>query len=264
MSGPDRPGLLGELFEAADEHPREQRVLAVLGVVGIALFLVLGAFFFGRGLADGGGTTEVAATTHSGASSSGQSGGHGGDGAGQAGSSGSAKHTSTAPDGRLVGSVYRGAVAPVAIGAANADCRATAGVDSAGNRVTYQANNMLDGAASTAWRCDGDGRGVTLSFSLQHGQRIAQVGLVPGYAKTDPYSGADRYAENRRISKVRWSFDGGAWVEQSFRTNRYDRGMQTMRIPPVRTSRVTVTIEGSSPAARNTVAVSTVNLGSPS
>jgi hypothetical protein len=230
--------------------------------VGVALFLVLGAFFFGRGVADNGGTSEVAATTDSGATSSGHGGGSGDGASGQAGSIASAKRTSTAPNGKLAGSVYRGAVAPVAIGAANADCRATAGVDSAGNRVSYQANNMLDGAASTAWRCDGDGRGVTLSFSLQHPQRIAQVGLVPGYAKTDPYSGADRYAENRRISKVRWAFDGGGWVEQTFSTDRFDRSMQTMRIPPVRTSRVTVTIESSSPAARNTVAVSTVNLGS--
>jgi hypothetical protein len=259
MSGPDRPGLLGDLFEAADEHPREQRVLVILGVVGVALFLVLGAFFVGRGIA--GGSTDEATTADGGSTSSGQGGGSGGQ-SGQAGSGDSAGQTTMAADGRLVGSVYRGAVAPVAIGAANAGCRSASGVDAAGNRVTYPASNMLDGAASTAWRCDGDGRGVTLSFSLRHPQRIAQVGLVPGYAKTDPYNGADRYAENRRISKVRWAFDGGGWVEQTFSTDRFDRSMQTMRIPPVRTSRVTVTIESSSPAARNTVAVSTVNLGS--
>ncbi len=261
MSDPDRPGLLGDLFEAADEHPREQRVLVILGLVGVALFLVLGAFFVGRGIADTGGSSDAATTADGGTTSSGQ----GGDGSGQAthaGSGASAGGATTASDGRLVGKVYRGAVAPVAIAGANASCRSEAGVDAAGNRVTYPANNMLDGALSTAWRCDGDGRGVKLSFSLRHPQRIAQVGLVPGYAKTDPYNGADRYAENRRISKVRWSFDGRAWVEQTFRTGRFDRGMQTMRIPPVRASRVTVTIEGSSPAARNTVAVSTVNLGS--
>jgi len=260
MSGPERTGLLGDLFEAADEQPREQRVLVVLGLVGVALFLVLGAFFVGRGFADGGGTSDEAADASGGTSAGEPSGGSDADASDRGRSAGA---TTTAPNGRLVGHAYRGAVDPVAIAAAHATCRAPSGVDSAGNRVSYPANNMLDSASSTAWRCNGEGRGVTLTFSLRHARRIAQVGLRPGYAKTDPYSGADRYAENRRISKVRWSFDGGAWVEQRFRTGRFDRGMQTMRIPPVRAGKVTVTIEDSAPGPRNTVAVSTVNLGSP-
>jgi len=255
MSEPDRTGLLGDMFEAADEHPREQRVLVVLGVVGVAVFLVLGAFFVGRGIADSDGAADAES-----AASGDTAGGSGGD---RSVSRGSSDRQGTAPDGLLTGPAYRGAVAPVAVGATQASCRAPAGVDSAGNRVTYPPRNMLDGLASTAWRCNGDGRGVTLSFSLHQPRRIAQVGLVPGYAKTDPYSGADRYAQNRRISKVRWSFDGGAWVEQTFRTGRFDRGVQTMRIPPVRTGRVTVTIEDSVPGSRDTVAVSTVTLGSP-
>ena len=260
MSGPDRPGLLGELFEAADEHPREQRVLVILGVAGLALFLVLGAFFVGRGVADGGGSADESAATDGGASA----GGEQGDGSGgQAGQGSQAEHASATSGGKLVGPVYRGTVDPVAIGGVHASCRAPSGVDAAGNRVSYAASNMVDGAPSTAWRCNGEGRGVTLSFSLRHARRIAQVGLVPGYAKTDPYSGADRYAQNRRISRVRWSFDGRSWVEQRFRTGRYDRSMQTMRIPPVRAHKVTVTIKGSVRGPRNTVAVSGVNLGSP-
>jgi len=262
MSGPDRPGLLADLFEAADEHPRERRVLVVLGVVGVSVALVLGAFFVGRVLAGEDATAEDA-TAAGDASGEATDGGNGGGDGGQAGSAGSAAHASTTAGGRLTGPAYRGPVDPVPVGATHAGCRAPSGVDSAGNRVTYPARNMLDGAASTAWRCVGDGRGVTLTFSLPRPRRIAQVGLVPGYAKTDPYSGADRYAENRRISRVRWSFGGGAWVEQTFRTGRFDRAMQTMRIPPVRTRRVTVTIEDSVPGSRNTVAVSTVNLGSP-
>src|SRR5262245_5800368 len=190
MSGPDRPGLLGEMFEAADEHPREQRVLVILAVVGLALFLVLGAFFVGRGIADGGGASGESAAADSGASTGAEQGG--GSGGGQAGS---AEHASATQSGKLAGPVYRGAVDPVAIGAAHASCRAAAGVDSAGNRVSYAASNMVDGAPSTAWRCNGEGQGVTLSFSLQQPRRIAQVGLVPGYAKTDPASGIDRYAQ---------------------------------------------------------------------
>src|SRR5262245_19715364 len=183
MSGPpDRPGLLGEMFEAADEHPREQRVLVILGVVGLALFLVFGAFFVGRGIAGSGGSADESAATPAGASAGGEQGGGSG-----GGHSASAGHASATPAGRLSGPVYRGTVDPVAIGAAHASCRAASGLDSAGNRVSYAASNMVDGAPSTAWRCNGEGRGVTLSFSLRHPRRIAQVGLVPGYAKTDPY-----------------------------------------------------------------------------
>jgi hypothetical protein len=264
MSGPDRPGLLGDLFEAAEEHPLERRVLLVLGVVGLSLALVLGAFLVGRVVADGTATSAEAAADDTSVESQGEGVGRGDGGQTGAGeSSGSAGHPATTRDGRLAGPAYRGAVDPVPVSATHAGCRAPAGVDSAGNRITYPARNMLDSSASTAWRCYGDGRGVTLTFSLARPRRIAQVGLVPGYAKTDPYSGADRYAENRRISKVRWAFDGGAWAEQTFRTGRFDRAMQTMRIPLVRTRRVTVTIEDSVPGPRNTVAVSTVNLGSP-
>lgn len=234
-------------------------MLVILGLVGLALFLVLGAFFFGRGIADGGGSSgEASAATDGGASAGGEQGG--GSGGGQ---SGSAEHASATPTGKLAGPVYRGTVDPVAIGTAHASCRAASGVDSAGHRVSYAASNMVDGVPSTAWRCDGEGNGVTLSFSLRHPRRIAQVGLVPGYAKTDPYSGVDRYAQNRRISRVRWSFDGRSWVEQTFRTGRRDRSMQTMRIPPVRARKVTVTIKDSVRGPRDTVAVSGVNLGSP-
>ena len=44
--------------------------------------------------------------------------------------------------------------------------------------------------------------------------RVAELALVPGYAKTDAADGTDRYAENRRITAVRWRFDDGTTVEQ--------------------------------------------------
>ncbi|MDQ4085942.1 MAG: discoidin domain-containing protein, partial [Actinomycetota bacterium] len=175
----------------------------------------------------------------------------------------SATAPATAPNGRLVGRSYSGPVRPAAVRGAHASCRAEPSVDSGGNPVRYPADNMLDGVAGTAWRCPGDGRGVILTFHLQRPQRIAQVGLVPGYAKTDAFSGADRYAENRRVARVRWSFDGRAWAEQTFRTGPRTRDLQTVRIPPVRARRVTVTIRDSVPARRNTVAVSSAHLAVP-
>ena len=46
--------------------------------------------------------------------------------------------------------------------------------------------------------------------------RITGVGLIPGYAKTDPATGKDRFGENRRIREVRWHFDDGTAVAQRF------------------------------------------------
>jgi hypothetical protein len=273
MSGRHGYGGLDDLFEAAGERSGEHRALIVLGVIGLALSLILTAFFVGRGLA---GDTEEASepaapAPRSDADSLAEAAVGGELRTGQPRSPGASPSRSagpsspaTAPGGRLVGEPYAGPVRPAAVRGASASCVAEAGVDSGGNRVGYGPGHMLDGAASTAWRCNGNGRGVTLEFRLNGPQRIAEVGLVPGYAKTDPFSGADRYAENRRISTVRWSFDGGSWVEQTFDTGRSARDLQTLRIPPVRTRSVRVTVRDSAPgSSRNTVAVSTVRLSAP-
>jgi hypothetical protein len=265
MSGPH--GGLGDLFEAAGKHSGEHRVLVVLGVAGLAVALILAAFFVGRGVAESSGHEVAPVAAHgSDADTLAEAavGGDPGNGPGAAAPGTPAAATpsasAAAPNGRLLGRPFRGPVRPAAVSGVHASCKAEASVDAGGNPVRYPADNTLDGAATTAWRCPGDGSGVTLTFHLQRPQRIAQVGLVPGYAKTDPYSGVDRYAENRRIARVRWSFDGGTWTEQTFRTGRWTRSLQTLRTPPVRTRRVTLTIQDSVSARRNTVAVSTAHL----
>jgi hypothetical protein len=165
------------------------------------------------------------------------------------------------PDGgELTGAPYRGALAPVNIVNASATCAANPGVDGGGNTVTYQAGNMLDDDPSTAWRCDGDGRGVRLRLRLAARTTIVAVSIIPGYAKTDPYDHIDRYAENRRISKVRWTFGNGSWIEQTLSTDPHLRALQTLRIPPVTSNRVTLEILDSVPGQRNTVAISSVQL----
>ena len=45
---------------------------------------------------------------------------------------------------------------------------------------------MYDDNLSTAWRCDGSAVGQTITFALPPNTRIAEVGLVNGYAKVDP------------------------------------------------------------------------------
>ena len=180
-------------------------------------------------------------------------------------SSPSPKHTPTGhqpPRGELTGAPYHGPVTAVNIANTSAECIASPGVDGGGNTVTYRAGNMLDGDSSTAWRCDGDGRGVTLQFRLDARKPIVAVSMIPGYAKTDPYDHVDRYAENRRISKVRWTFGGGRWIEQTLSTDPHSRALQTLRIPPVKSNLVTLEILDSVPGSRDTVAISSVVIAS--
>ncbi len=75
---------------------------------------------------------------------------------------------------------------------------------------------MLDGDPSTAWRVEGSGLGAAVGIRLPAPARITQVGLIPGYAKIDPASGTDRFAENRRIRAVRWHFSDGTVIGQRF------------------------------------------------
>jgi Zn-dependent protease with chaperone function len=101
---------------------------------------------------------------------------------------------------------------------ARAEASATApdSVDDTGNPVSYDAANVLDGDPSTAWRVKGSGRGAVVAVRLPAPARITQVGLIPGYAKTDPVSGKDRFGENRRIRAVRWHFSDGTIIGQRF------------------------------------------------
>lgn len=107
---------------------------------------------------------------------------------------------------------------------------------------------MDDGASDTAWRCDGDGVNQTIVVSLRGRSLVSQVGLIPGYAKTDSLDGTDRFVQNGRISAVRYGFDGGAAQSQSFDVN--NRSGQTMRLDqPVATSTIRITILGSVPGS---------------
>lgn len=159
------------------------------------------------------------------------------------------------------GKKYTGPTSTAAIGGASATCESKPGVDSAGHPVRYQPSNVYDEDMTTAWRCDGDGAGQRITVDLADPTRIGQVGLIPGYAKTDARSGIDRYAENNRITKVRWEFSDGTSIEQSFDPSAKNRNMQSMRIPVVKTSRVVVEILESKRGPRNTVAVSELRLG---
>jgi hypothetical protein len=158
---------------------------------------------------------------------------------------------------------WDGDVTPVAASAAEASCEADASRDAAGRPVTYEPALSVDADPETAWRCPGDGVGETLVLDLGGSVRVAEVALVPGYAKTDVADGTDRYAENRRITAVRWRFDDGTTVEQELDPDPALRDLQTIRVPPRATQRLVLEIVSSSDADRDTVAVSDVRISSP-
>ena len=54
---------------------------------------------------------------------------------------------------------------------------------------------------------------------------MGQVGLVPGYAKTDETNNADRFAENNRVKRVRWTI-GDTEVVQRMSGSPDDRNLQ--------------------------------------
>jgi hypothetical protein len=152
---------------------------------------------------------------------------------------------------------------PVATGV-TADCTAPPATDDAGQPVAYDAGNVLDGNRNTAWRCDGNGNGHTLTFTFPDGTTIKRVGLINGYAKTDPTSGAQRYGEYRRITRVTWTFDDGRAITQNLR-DRTEKAQQ-IAVPPVATGRVTLTIErstkpGQQANSRDAVLISEVTFG---
>ncbi|MGH8774986.1 MAG: NADase-type glycan-binding domain-containing protein [Jiangellaceae bacterium] len=177
---------------------------------------------------------------------------------GSAGSGGGTDEVATAADAQ-----WEGAVEPLVATVADASCHGESSADAGGNRVTYEPEHAVDDEIESAWRCEGDGVGETLVLDLGGSVEVAEVGLVPGYAKTDPVDGTDRYAENRRITSVRWHFDDGTTVEQALDPDTANRELQSMRIPLRQTAQLVLEILSSSDASRDRVAVSDLRISAP-
>lgn len=114
--------------------------------------------------------------------------------------------------------------------------------DAAGNTVTFAAANLIDREWTTAWRTAGPAINETLTFSFAGPVHLTSLGLVPGYAKSDPSSGVDRFRENRRVTSVVYTFSDGSTQSQDFRD---EQSMQPLTVQ-VETTSVTITITGSS------------------
>jgi hypothetical protein len=134
-----------------------------------------------------------------------------------------------------------------------------------GDQVSYDASNMLDGVAETAWRTAGDGSGIELVLKLREPTELTRVGLVNGYAKTSTDAKGrtfDWYLGNRRVIGVVWVLDDTHKVRQQLTETR---DLQTLDIDPVTTSRVVLRLVKVSPpgdgtAARDFTAISEVSL----
>ncbi|GAA1961590.1 hypothetical protein GCM10009798_21690 [Nocardioides panacihumi] len=137
------------------------------------------------------------------------------------------------------------------------------GVDTAGNKTTYDASNMLDGDPTTAWEMPGDGTGKELTFTLAKRTHLTQVGLINGYAKASGQGAGrvDWYAGNRRILRVEWLFDDGTSVTQDLRqTTDVQTTAVHVTAKTVRLRLVEVTAPGKGAAARNMTPISEIAL----
>ena len=134
-----------------------------------------------------------------------------------------------------------------------------------GDQVSYDASNMLDGVPETAWRAEGDGSGLKLTFTLREKTELHSVGLINGYAKSSTDSKnrtLDWYFGNRRIKSVTWIFDDQSKVKQDLTETRE---LQSVDVPDVVTKKVvlrivTVSPPGEGNAARNFTAISEVSM----
>lgn len=246
----DQPGP--DTDERAPTDRPAWLVPAILG--GLVVALLLGAYLAGLVFSSSVDETDLEAEEPNGVviGDGGAGGPASGDGNGNDGS------------GQTSGEdAYQGRVETVPINAAEASCIAPASVDAAGNEVTYEPALSHDGDLTTAWRCPGAGGGETITFQLSRELQVVELGLVPGYAKTDPRNGADRYAENNRLTKVRWIFPNGTTIEQELDGSPDNREMQTIRFRPVLANEVVLEVLTSTPGSRNTIAVSEVVVGTP-
>jgi hypothetical protein len=209
----------------------------------LALLLILGAYAVGRQLAD-----RVAADEPDAEPSIVL--GEGGAGGGK----------QPVTNQKPAAGAWTGPVARLGGVRATASCTSKAGVDASGTKVAYDAGNLTDGVADTTWRCDGSGTGVRITLDLGEKVSIGQVGLIPGYAKTDEENKADRFAENNRVTRVRWKI-GDTEVVQRMSGKPDDRNLQLIRVPRTTTDVIELQILAVAKGPRDTTAISEIEVG---
>ncbi|TYL46156.1 hypothetical protein FXB39_14650 [Nocardioides sp. BGMRC 2183] len=130
-----------------------------------------------------------------------------------------------------------------------------------GETVTFDAENLTDDDATTAWRIAGDATGADLVIDFAGPVELREIGLINGYAKS--YPGYDGYRVNRRVLSVTWTFDDGTSVEQEL--SEQDT-MQMIPIDAVSTEQVVLTLDevsapGAGPSGKDFTAISDLRFG---
>lgn len=91
-----------------------------------------------------------------------------------------------------------------------------------GEVSTYLVENAIDDDPQSAWAsAEDDGAGQRIEVDFDRRVELTSVGLVPGYAKSSgaTWNGCrpvERFDLNRWVVRVRYSFDDGSSVEQTF------------------------------------------------
>jgi hypothetical protein len=228
------------VFEKVTDSPWFVPLLLAL----LALLLILGAYAVGRAFAgkvsdDAGQSSEPTVVMNE-------------KGAGQ-----KRQPVSTQAPGK---GAWDGKVERLAGVKATADCTSAPGRDASGGKVSYAAANLTDGVADTTWRCGGTAIGKKITLSIPDKTAIGEVGLIPGYAKTDDATGDDRYAENNRVTRVRWTI-GNIVLDQKMNGSTGDRSLRLLRVPRTEAEEVQLEILAVARGSRNTTAISEVQLG---
>lgn len=133
---------------------------------------------------------------------------------------------------------------------------AAASQDAAGNPVTFEAANVVDGDPTTAWRIGGNGVGDYLILTFDRLVHIESVAVIPGYAKVDPADGADRFRQNRRVRSVVFGFPSGEDFPFTFVD---DPQLQVVPMG-IDTSQMAMQITSSSSAQRDFTAISEIQV----
>jgi len=111
--------------------------------------------------------------------------------------------------------------------------------DAQGNQTTFEPENAIDGVTETAWRVPGDGIGEWLELSFDQTIVVERIGIIPGYAKIDPYDGTDRFPQNYAIRDIRLEFSDGMQRVHSF---AYTPEMQYIVVDRVETTYIRIVV----------------------
>lgn len=159
----------------------------------------------------------------------------------------------------------------VLVNAVDASCTAPPSQDAGGAQTVFEPVLVLDGDPATAWRCPGDGRNQRISLDFGRPVRITAIAIIPGYAKTDPRDGTDRYRQNRRLTAVFYALDGQSGYQHTLNPSPDLRNPQVLDVAAVVSRSLTVNLISSVPGeptngqpASDNVAISElVVLGTP-